>query len=166
MRGVLGRFRELDATIDAIEDVKRQRVDDIHVFTPVLSHEIEEAVGGPESPVRRYTLIGGFLGATFGYWIAVWTSDYWPLVIGGKAIATWVPFTILGFELMVLIGSLATVAGMFINSGLPKLTATVGYDPRFSEGDFGVFVEVPAERERAIEDILRRNGAVEVRSER
>jgi hypothetical protein len=165
-RGVLGRFRELDATIDAIEDVKRQRVEDIQVFTPILNHEIEEAVGGPESPVRRYTLIGGFLGATFGYWIAVWTSDYWPLVIGGKAIATWIPFTIIGFELMVLIGSLATVAGMFISSRLPNLTATVGYDPRFSEGDFGVFVECGADQAKAVEETLRKNGAVEVRSER
>ena len=166
-RGVLGRFTELDATIDAIDDVKRQRgVDDIQVFTPVMSHEIEEAVGGPESPVRRYTLIGGFLGATFGYWIAVWTSDYWPLVIGGKAIATWVPFTIIAFELMVLIGSLATVAGMFISSHLPNLTATIGYDPRFSEGDFGVFVEVEASQAKAVEDTLRKNGAVEVRGER
>jgi Protein of unknown function (DUF3341) len=166
MRGVLGRFRELDAAIDAIDEVKRERVDDIQVFTPILSHEIEEAIGGPESPVRRYTLIGGFFGATFGYWIAVWTSDYWPLVIGGKAIATWVPFTIIAFELMVLIGSLATVAGMFISSRLPNLVPTVGYDPRFSEGDFGVFVEVPAERASAVEEVLRRNGAVEVRSER
>ncbi|HSY82132.1 MAG TPA: DUF3341 domain-containing protein [Gemmatimonadaceae bacterium] len=165
-RGVLGRFQQLDAAIDAIDDVKRQRVDDIQVFTPILSHEIEDAVGGPESPVRRYTLIGGFLGATFGYWIAVWTSDYWPLVIGGKAIATWIPFTIIGFELMVLIGSLATVAGMFISSHLPNLTATVGYDPRFSEGDFGVFVECPPDQTKAVEDTLRRNGAVEVRSER
>jgi len=166
MRGVLGLFHELDATIDAIDDVKRQRVDDIQVFTPILSHEIEEAIGGPESPVRRYTLIGGFFGATFGYWIAVWTSDYWPLVIGGKAIATWIPFTIIGFELMVLIGSLATVAGMFISSHLPNLTATVGYDPRFSEGDFGVFVECSADQEKAVAETLRRNGAVEVRSER
>ena len=165
-RGVLGRFQQLDAAIDAIDDVKRQRVDDIQVFTLILSHEIEEAVGGPESPVRRYTLIGGFFGATFGYWIAVWTSDYWPLVIGGKAIATWIPFTIIAFELMVLIGSLATVAGMFISSHLPNLTATVGYDPRFSEGDFGVFVECPADQAKAVEDTLRRNGAVEVRSER
>jgi len=166
MRGVLGVFHELDATVDAIDDVKRQRVDDIQIFTPILSHEIEEAVGGPESPVRRYTLIGGFLGATFGYWIAIWTSDYWPLVLGGKAIASWIPYTIIGFELMVLIGSLATVAGMFISSRLPNLTATVGYDPRFSEGDFGVFVECAADQAKAVEDTLRRNGAAEVRSER
>jgi len=166
MRGVLGVFHELDATVDAIDDVKRQRVDDIQVFTPILSHEIEEAVGGPESPVRRYTLIGGFLGATFGYWIAIWTSDYWPLQLGGKAIASWIPYTIIGFELMVLIGSLATVAGMFVSSRLPNLTATVGYDPRFSEGDFGVFVECGADQAKAVEETLRKNGAVEVRSER
>ena len=166
MRGVLGVFHELDATVDAIDDVKRQRVDDIQIFTPILSHEIEEAVGGPESPVRRYTLIGGFFGATFGYWIAIWTSDYWPLVLGGKAIATWIPYTIIGFELMVLIGSLATVAGMFISSRLPNLTATVGYDPRFSEGDFGVFVACGADQAKAVEETLRKNGAVEVRSER
>ena len=166
MRGVLGVFHELDATVDAIDDVKRQRVDDIQIFTPILSHEIEEAVGGPESPVRRYTLIGGFFGATFGYWIAIWTSDYWPLVLGGKAIATWIPYTIIGFELMVLIGSLATVAGMFVSSRLPNLTATVGYDPRFSEGDFGVFVECGTDQAKAVEETLRKNGAVEVRSER
>jgi hypothetical protein len=49
---------------------------------------------------------------------------------------------------------------------LPHLTATVGYDPRFSEGDFGVFVECAADQAKAVEDTLRRNGAVEVRSER
>jgi hypothetical protein len=67
---------------------------------------------------------------------------------------------------MVLIGSLATVAGMFIASRLPNLTATVGYDPRFSEGDFGVFVECGADQAKAVEETLRKNGAVEVRSER
>jgi ActD protein len=166
MAGVLGVFNAVDAVVEAIEDVKRQRVGDIEVFMPTLNHEIEEAVDAGESPVRRFTLIGGFLGATFGYWIAVWTSDYWPLDVGGKAIATWIPFTIIAFELMVLIGSLATVAGMFINSRLPNLTTTVGYDPRFSEGDFGVFVECSPDRARAVEDILRRDGAAEVRRER
>ena len=63
--------------------------------------------------MRRFTLIGGLLGVTFGYWVAIWISDYWPLVVGGKPVASWVPYTIIGFELMVLIGSLSTVFGMF-----------------------------------------------------
>jgi hypothetical protein len=167
MQGVLGVFTEVDATVDAIGDLKQGgRYRDISVFMPTLDHEIEHAVGAPESPVRRFTLIGGLLGVTFGYWIAIWTSDYWPLVVGGKAIASWIPYTILGFEVMVLIGALSTVAGMFINSRLPNLTMTVGYDPRFSAGSYGVYVECAPEQAKAVQDMLRRNGAVEVRDER
>jgi hypothetical protein len=87
-------------------------------------------------------------------------------VVGGKAIATWIPFTIIGFELMVLIGALSTVAGMFINSRVPKITMTVGFDPRFTHGDYGIFVPAAPERVRAVEETLRRHGAVEVRNER
>jgi hypothetical protein len=67
---------------------------------------------------------------------------------------------------MVLIGALSTVAGMFINSRLPNLTMTVGYDPRFSAGSYGVYVECAPEQAKAVQDMLRRNGAVEVRDER
>ena len=71
------------------------------------------------------TLIGGLLGASFGYWIAIWSSDYWPLVVGGKAIASWIPYTVFGFELMVLIGSLATVLGQSGGSAAGPLVAGV-----------------------------------------
>ena len=166
MRGVLGAFRELDALIEAIEELKQQKYVDINVYSPTPRHELEHAVHPPPSPVRRYTLIGGVLGCTFGYWIAIWCSKYWPLVVGGKAIASWIPYTIFGFEVMVLIGGLSTVAGLFISSRIPKITMTVGYDPRFSHGDYGIFVEAAPDRLRAAEDVLRRHGAVEVRGER
>jgi hypothetical protein len=116
--------------------------------------------------VRKFTLIGGLLGVTFGYWIAIWVSDYWPLVVGGKPVASWVPYTIIGFEVMVLVGALSTVAGMFINSRLPKVTHTVGYDARFSHGDFGVWVECDPEDAGKCEDLFRAKGASEVRRER
>src|SRR5215216_2099444 len=164
--GVLAAFRELDATVDAIEDLKKQKIVDIVVYTPTPRHEIEDAVHPPTSPVRKFTLIGGLLGVTFGYWIAIWTSDYWPLVVGGKAIASWIPYTIIGFEVMVLIGALSTVFGMFILSRVPKITMTTGFDPRFTGGDYGIYVEAPPERLREAEAMLRAHGAVEVRNER
>ena len=164
--GIVAAYRELDATVDAIEDLKRQKITDFVVYTPTPRHEIEEAVDPPPSPVRRFTLIGGFCGACFGYWIAIWTSDYWALVVGGKAIASWIPYTIIGFELMVLIGSLATVFGMFALSRIPRLTMTVGYDPRFSHGDYGIWVVAAPERASEVADLLREHGAVEVRNER
>ena len=164
--GVLASFREIDAAVAAIGELRRQRFAEITVYTPTPRHEFEHALESPESPVRRYTLIGGLLGATFGYWIAIWASEYWPLVVGGKAISSWVPYTIFGFEVMVLVGSLATVFGMFASSRIPRLTMTVGYDPRFSHGDFGVWVATTPDRAAEAADVLRRNGAAEVRSER
>jgi hypothetical protein len=166
MAGILASYRELDSTVHAIEELKRQNFRDIDVYTPVPRHELEHAVHPPTSPVRRFTLIGGLLGATFGYWVAIWTSEYWPLVVGGKAIATWIPYTIIGFEMMVLVGALSTVAGMFINSRIPKLTMTTGYDPRFSHGDYGIFVRSAPERLAAAEQVLRQYQPVEVRHER
>jgi hypothetical protein len=164
--GVLAAFRELDATVDAIEDLRSQKINDFTVYTPTPRHEIEHAVNPPTSPVRKFTLIGGLSGVCFGYWIAIWTSDYWPLVVGGKAVASWIPYTIIGFETMVLVGALSTVAGMFINSRVPKITMTVGFDPRFTHGDYGIWVPAAPDRARAVEDTFRRNGAVEVRHER
>jgi hypothetical protein len=165
MRGVLGTFREVDATVAAINDLKRQRSGDVTVYMPAPDHDIEHAIDAPVSNVRRYALIGGLLGMTFGYWIPIWISRYWKLVVGGKAFGSWIPYTIISFELMVLIGGLSTVAGLFILARLPNLTMAVGYDPRFSDDEYGVWIECPPERARDVEATLRRNGAVEVRSE-
>lgn len=164
MQGVVAAFKELDSTVGAIEAVRKARLGDITVYTPTPRHEFEDALGAPNSPVRRFTLIGGLLGVTFGYWIAIWTSTYWPIVVGGKPIASWIPYTIIGFEMMVMVGALATVFGMFYVSRIPRLTMTVGYDPRFSHGDYGVFVATE-QAERA-EALLREHGAAEVRGER
>jgi hypothetical protein len=166
MQGVIGAFAELDSAVHAIEDLRKQNFSDITVYTPTPRHELEEAMQPPKSPVRRFTLIGGLLGVTFGYWIPIWISDYWALVVGGKPVASWVPYTIIGFELMVLIGSLATVFGMFAVSRIPRLTTTVGYDGRFSHGDYGIWVPVGPDRMSAAAELLRKHGAVEVRNER
>ena len=166
MQGILGVFRELDSVVDAIGALRKERPGEMTVYSPTPRHELDHALEHGPSVVRRYTLFGGLVGATCGYWIAIWASDYWPLVVGGKPVASWVPYTIFGFEVMVLFGALATVAGLFINSRIPRLTMTVGYDPRFSDGDFGIWVECPPEKQRSVEDLLRRHGAVEVRGER
>ena len=164
MRGVLGIFQELDALTDAIGKLKQEKMA-LTAYTPTPRHEIEHALNRGPSIVRRFTLIGGLCGVTFGYWIAAWTSDYWPLVVGGKAIVTWIPFTIIGFEVMVLVGALSTVFAMFYASRLPKLSMTVGYDGRFSAGEYGLWVECPPEKMAQAHEILRASGAVEVRDE-
>jgi ActD protein len=165
MPGVIGAFQHVDAAVGAIADLRQRKHNELTVYTPTPRHEFEHALEAPPSRVRLFTLIGGLCGATFGYWIAIWASKYWPIVVGGKAIATWVPYTIFGFEVMVLIGSLSTVFALFALSRVPRLTMTVGYDPRFSGGHFGVWVATPPEKAKEVAELLRKHGAVEVRHE-
>jgi hypothetical protein len=166
MAGVLGAFQHIDSTVHAIEELKRQNYGDITVYSPTPRHEFEDAVAAPTSKVRLFTLFGALAGVTFGYWIMIWISEYWPLVVGGKAIATWVPYTIFGFEVMVLVGGLSTVFGMFALSRIPRLTHTVGYDGRFSHGDYGIWVDAAPDKAAVVADILRKHGATEVRNDR
>lgn len=165
MPGIIAAFRELDAAVDAIEELRQKRFNELTVYTPTPRHEFDHALEAPPSRVRIFTLIGGLTGATFGYWIAIWASEYWPLIVGGKPIASWVPYTIFGFEVMVLIGSLSTVFALFALSRVPRLTQTVGYDPRFSGGDFGIWVATTPDRAKEAAEILRKHGAAEVRHE-
>ena len=165
MSGIIGAFEHLDSTVDAIEELRSKKYNELTVYSPTPRHELDHALEPPPSRVRIFTLIGGLCGATFGYWIAIWASSYWPLIVGGKPIASWVPYTIFGFEVMVLVGSLATVFALFALSRVPRLTMTVGYDPRFSGGHFGVWVATASDKAREVADILRKHGAVEVRHE-
>lgn len=164
-QGMLGAFHHLDAAVDAVEALKKGNVGAITVYTPTPRHEFDHAMKSPPSQVRKYTLFGALSGAAFGYWMAIWASEYWPIVVGGKAISSWIPYTIFSFEMMVLVGGLSTVAGLFINSRVPRLTMTVGFDPRFTAGHYGVWVQCMPEKLSEAERILKQSGAVEVRSE-
>lgn len=166
MRGMLGVFAELDSTVEAIGELKKHKVGDVTVYSPTPQHVLEDAVQPPKSKVRLFMGVGAISGAVFGYWIAIWASEYWPLVVGGKPISTWIPYTIFGFEVMVMVGALSTVFGMFYLQGIPRLTMTVGHDPRFSGAHFGVWCECAPERLAEAEAILKKHGAVEVRGDR
>ena len=94
MPGIIGAFEHIDAAVDAIGDLRRNKYNHLTVYTPTPRHEFEHALEAPPSRVRLFTLIGGLAGVTFGYWIAVWASRYWPIIVGNKPIASWVPFGI------------------------------------------------------------------------
>ncbi|MDX2184203.1 MAG: DUF3341 domain-containing protein [Gemmatimonadaceae bacterium] len=164
--GIVANFRELDTTIDAIKALKSSSVGKFTVYSPTIHHELEDAIDAPISKVRRFTLVGGLLGVSFGYWVAVWTSEYWPLVVGGKTIASWIPYTIIGFEMMVMVGALSTVFGMFILNGIPRIVVDPAYRAPFSNGDYGIHVDCAPDKESAAMELLKKAGATEVQRAR
>ena len=161
--GLLAIFAEVDAACAAIEGLREKGLRDMVVFSPTPRHELEHALHTPEVPVRLFTLVGGLTGAGSGFALGIWTSLNWPLITGGKPIISLPAFVIPAFELMVLMGALSTVVGLFINARLPRARHNVVYDRSFSAGRFGVYVEPPAGREDEARTILRESGALEVR---
>src|SRR5690606_27957354 len=147
-----------DATTDAIRRL-RERGYRLTVYSPTPRHEIEEALEAPESAVRIYTLMGAFTGSAAGAALAIWASLDWPLIVGGKEIVSLPAFSVIIFELTILIGALSTVAGLFITSRLPKVGRPEAlYHPSFSGGRFGVFAHVGADRYEAVKNSMTESG--------
>lgn len=161
--GVVGVFGQLDATVAAIEQLKARGFGNYRVYSPVPRPELADVLAEKPSPVRLFTLFGALVGTGFGFFYAIATSLDWPLITGGKPIVSWPPFIVIGFETTILVGSLITVAGMFLLAGLPKLGRAPGYDPRFSDDKFGVVAfGGPAQLAEARE-IFARTGVEEVK---
>lgn len=160
--GVLAAFEHIDAACDAIQALRAQGRKNFTVYSASPNHELEHALGIETSPVRLFTLVGGVTGVLAGIGMTFWMSLDWPLLVGGKPIATVPPYVVFMFELMVLIGSLSTVAGLIILSAL-KPTTGMAYDPRFSDDRIGIFVACSGADVPRLERMFREAGSVEVR---
>lgn len=159
--GVLGSFEHIDAACDAIRGLKAGGHKDLTVYSAAPNHELEAAIGDKISPVRLWTLIGGLCGCTAGFSMTIWMARDWPLLVGGKPIAAIPAFVVLGFELTILFGSLATVAGVIILSAL-KSRKGRPYHPKYSDDRIGVFVPCSGEQAAAVERLMTTAGSVEV----
>jgi hypothetical protein len=162
--GILAAFAHVDAAVDAIRALRAKGIRDLVVYTPAPNHEIEEALEHRVSPVRLVTLIGGLSGCTAGFAMTIWMSYDWPLIVGGKTIASIPPYVVIGFELTILLGALSTVAAVALFSVLMGKRG-IPYDPRFSDDQIGIFVPAPLDQFGPVEQLLRTAGAVEVRHE-
>ena len=160
--GILASYEYLDSTIDAITGLRSAGFQ-VKAYAPYPDHHIEHALGYDQSPVRVWTLVGGLTGAATGLALTTWTSMDWPLVVGGKPIVSIPPYVIIIFELMILFGALSTIIGLFVLSRLPNLKPAVVYDPEFTAGRYGVYVEAEGARLYEARRILTEQEPIEVR---
>src|SRR5437588_3124091 len=162
--GVLGIFQYLDATLDAIKQLRTAGHTDFTVYSPIPRHEIEDALEQPVSPVRMFTLIGGIAGCAVGAWITLYMSYDWPIVLGGKPVGSIPPYVVIMFEMTILFGALSTILGIAFNALFAaRRQGTIAYDARFTNDKFGVFVPCEPARAGPVETVLRGAGAEEVR---
>ena len=162
-QGILASYEYLDSTGVAIENLKKAGFEEIKAYAPYPEHHIEHALGYGQSPVRVWTLVGALTGTSTAFAFTSWTSVEWPLVVGGKPIISIPAFIPIVFEMSVLFGALATVIGLFVLSKLPNVKPAVVYDPEFTAGRYGVYVEADGSRLEEARTIMNAEEPIELR---
>ena len=160
--GVMGVYYYVDDAANAVTALRQAGHKDLQVFSPVPHHDIERALEQGPSIVRWVTFTGGVLGCTGGIALCWYSIASWPLVIGGKELFSLPPFTILGYESMILVAGLANLLGMLALARLPQIKATAPYDPRFQEDKIGIWVPCPPDTTARVEQMMKGQGAEEV----
>jgi hypothetical protein len=161
-RGVLGVYYYVDDVVAAVRTLRQAGHRDVRVLSPVPHHDIERALDQGQSLVRWVTFGGAVLGLTGGLSLCYYSVYSWPLVVGGKELGSLPPFITIGYESMILLGSLANLFGMLALARLPEIKSPTPHDPRFSEDRIGVWVPCSGETATRVQELMRGHGAEEV----
>lgn len=168
--GVWGSFENLDEAASVIEALRKDGKE-ISVLSPCSRHELTHALGEPRSLIPFVTLFFGGVGVFFGYALPSWTALDWVLPVSSKPMVSIPPYTIFGFELMVLLGGIFTAIGMLVlgyfdlmRKRLPGSQKFKTYG-RFSDDRFGVVVRCAEGEAAAVEKVMKAYNVEECVSE-
>jgi hypothetical protein len=160
---VVGTFAHPGVAAAAIRAL-RARGFAVQAAMPAAYPEVVEAIGKPASAIELVTLPMALAGLCAGAAFVAWTALDWPLVTGGQPIVAFPPLVIVGFEVAVLVGSLATLAALAVGIGRGGGPEDFPAGERFDADRIGVAASGgdAAEAER----LLLEGGAEEVRHAR
>ena len=169
--GVWATFEYLDDMIGAIKELKSEGFDKLTTHAPCPRHEIDQALGGPQSQIPYATLVGAFVGFFVIVGVMMKMALDWILPVSSKPIVAVPSMAPVTFVFSVLIAVYFTVGGIAFlifrdlrKHPLPQSRHYKEYD-RFMRDRFGIVVPCPGERIDEAADILRNHGAEEVNLE-
>ncbi len=169
--GVWATFEYLDDTCAAIKELKNAGYDQITTHAPCARHEIDHALGNPQSRVPFATLAGAFVGFGLAVLIITKMALDWILPVSGKPILSVPNMVPIAFELSVLVAIYFTMGAMFLmilkdtwKHPVPKSRKYKNYD-RFMRDRFGIVVPCRTHDLEKIENILKKHQAEEVNLE-
>jgi Alternative complex III, ActD subunit len=162
-QGVMGIYYYLDDATGAVKALRGMGHKNLSVFSPVPYHDMEHVLEQGPSLVRWITAVGAVVGITGGFGLCIYSVYAYPLVVGGKELLSLPPFVVIGYESMILLGSLANLLGMLALGRLPALKNRAPYDPRFTVDRIGIWVPCSGEAATRVQETLRGHGAEEVK---
>lgn len=166
--GVWATYEYLDDFCSVIKTLKEEGFKNLTTHAPVPRHEIDHALGNPQSSVPYATLFGAFIGFFIAIFLLTQMPVEWVLPVSAKAI---VAVPIMGpivFELTVLIAIYFTIFSLFyliakdtVLAKRPKSKNYLEYD-RFMRDRFGIVIPCEEQDLEKIENLLKEYHAEEV----
>jgi Protein of unknown function (DUF3341) len=164
-KSVLGLFQEPDQAANAMDGLKSAGFElgtfDVLTGTPYPEGAFGEHV--PQHRLFRFPAFGAIIGFTTAVLFTAATQLAYPVISGGKPVFSLFAMLVIIYELTMLSAVVATVIGIIFESRLPNLKPGA-YDPRITEGLIGVVVNTSADKASGAESVLKRSGALEVKT--
>lgn len=140
---ILGVFTDLESAGNGVTKLLQEGFVETQI-TSLSSVPYPDGVlvrTGQRSWLHWVTLASGVAGAVAGFCLAAGTAWLYPVQTGDKPIIAFYPTGIIVFEVTMLFAIVGTMAGMFLEMGLPSLKVRP-YDPAIAEGSIGISVTI------------------------
>jgi hypothetical protein len=130
--GLMAEFDNPDDLLDRARQTYRAGYRRISAYSPFPIDELPEAIGLRPTRLPYLVLLGGIVGALAGFGLQYYAAviDY-PWNVGGRPLNSWPSFTIVSFEMTILVAAGVAALGMLLRNGLPHPYHAVFNAPRF-----------------------------------
>jgi molybdopterin-containing oxidoreductase family membrane subunit len=161
--GLAAVYRSREPLLEALKKAREAGFERIETYSPVRLREAEVILGRGPSPVRNWTLAGAVCGVTGGFALAIGSALVNGLIAGGKHPVSLIPYCIVGFEGLILLGTIGNLCGVLYHARLGRRELPRAYDRRFGKDRFGLFLACGPERVAAARALLSASQAEEIR---
>jgi len=166
--GVWATFEYLDDICAAIQELRNKGYAKLTTHTPCPRHEIDDALGNPQSSIPYFTLAGGIVGFGLAVLVIIKMTLNWILPVSGKPVVSIPIMGPIAFELSVLIAIFFTIGGLFYlilrdtwRHTRPGSKKYKSYN-RFMRDRFGLVVPCDLDQIEEVESIFKKYLAEEV----
>lgn len=119
--GLMAEFETAGELVAAARKTREAGFRNFDAYSPFPIHELDEAMDLHDNRVSLFTLIGGLIGACFGFGLASWVEAVaLPLNIGGRPYISAPMYIPITFECTVLFGGLTAAISMILMNGMPS----------------------------------------------
>ena len=161
LHGLMAEYDTPEQVLAAAEAARKAGFQQMDAYTPHPVEGMDDALGLRPTGLGYAVLAAGVFGAVVGYFMQWYSAVvFYPLNIGGRPLYDWPTYTVITFEVTVLLAAFTAVLYMLARSGLPRPYHPVfnapgferasrdGYflcleaaDPRFDPGATRTFLE-------------------------